>query len=105
MATFLLVILVAALVMVVAGVWIALRLLGLVLDSVGWIFSTLLGDKRPSQRESRAVDRCTNAMCGARWRKDARFCARCGRARYAMLPAPRDLLLAHEPARPMSRVA
>ena len=82
----LLLFLLTGLAVVIAGVWLAIKLLATAASAVGWLVESIFGNGRPHGRFIEQAARCPNEQCGAEWRANARFCGRCGRARGDVAP-------------------
>lgn len=80
------------LVLVVAAFWVLIRAIALTFKAAAWAVGTATGGNRRRGRAEKgerlsSIEYCANDRCNATWRKDARFCHRCGKARHANLPA------------------
>ena len=79
--------LILVLVVLAVAFWIVVRAISVTYKAAAWTVDAAIGGKRSRRRRQAARERCANDRCNAAWRKDARFCHRCGEPRHANLPA------------------
>ena len=87
MISFLFIAFIVALVLVVAGIWIVFSAIAATLRMIARTVNLLLGGGHRHRDRVEPREHCANDRCNAPWRKEARFCHRCGEPRHANLPA------------------